>query len=291
MKKMILFSSKHEVAFLAAFLSLISVQIGAAIAKTIFPILGPESVALMRLGLSAVLLWIMFKPWKGLNRNVYWKDLVCYGVILSLMNLLIYKAFSYLPVGIAISIEVLGPLAVAIFMSRHKLDLIWGGLALIGLVLFPSDNIANNLSYIGMFYALGAAVCWGLYIIYGANVAKGGGNSVAIGMAIAALCASPFGIWNISGIFESSWILLLCFLVSLLSSTIPFLLDIFAMKTLSPKFFGILLSTSPIVSALAGWIILGEKLINHQLIGITIIMVSCMGCFFCSYKKSTTHLT
>lgn len=283
---MILSSPKHEVAFIAAFLSLISVQIGAAIAKTIFPILGSESVALMRLGLSAILLWIMFQPWKELNRNVHWKDLVCYGVILCLMNLLIYKAFSYLPVGLAISIEVLGPLAIAIFTSRHKLDLMWGGLALIGLVLFPSGKMANNFSYIGMLYALGAAACWGLYIIYGAKVAKGGGNSVAIGMAIAALCASPFGIWNISGIFESSWVFLLCFLVSLLSSTIPFLLDIFAMKTLSPKIFGILLSTSPIVSALAGWIILGEKLINHQLIGITIIMVSCMGCFFCSYKKS-----
>jgi inner membrane transporter RhtA len=289
MKKMILVSSKHEVAFLAAFLSLISVQIGAAIAKTIFPILGAESVALMRLGLSAILLWIMFQPWKGLNQNVYWKDLICYGIILSLMNLLIYKAFSYLSVGIAISIEVLGPLAIAIFVSRHKLDLVWGILALIGLVLFPFGKIANNFSYIGMLYALGAAVCWGLYIIYGAKVAQGGGNSVAIGMAVAALCTSPFGIWNISSIFASSWILLLCFLVSLLSSTIPFLLDIFAMKTLSPKIFGILLSTSPIVSALAGWIILGEKLSNYQLIGITIIMVSCMGCFFCAYKKSKAH--
>lgn len=128
-------------------------------------------------------------------------------------------------------------------------------------------------------------------IVYGAKVSQGGGNSVAIGMAIAALCTTPFGIWNISGIFESSWILLICFLVSLLSSTIPFLLDIFVMKTLSPKIFGILLSTSPIVSALAGWIILGEKLSTNQLIGMTIIMVSCMGCFFCSYKTSKAHLT
>ena len=94
MKKMILVHSKYEVALFAAFLSLISVQIGAAIAKTIFPILGAESVALMRLGLSTILLWIMFRPWKGLNPNVYWKDLICYGIIMSLMNLLIYLAIS-----------------------------------------------------------------------------------------------------------------------------------------------------------------------------------------------------
>lgn len=291
MKKMISSNPKYEIAFIAAFLSLISVQISAAIAKMIFPILGSDSVALMRLSLSAILLWIMFRPWKKSNRNVYWKDLVCYGVILSLMNLLIYKAFSYLSVGIAISIEVLGPLAIAIFMSRQKLDLIWGLIAIIGLVLLPFGNIANNFSYIGMLYALGAAVCWGLYIVYGTKVAKGGGDSVAIGMAIAALCASPFGIWNISGIFESSWIFLLCLLVSLFSSTIPFLLDIFAMKTLPPKFFGILLSTSPVISALSGWIILDEKLSIYQVIGIIIIMISCLGCFIGSYKKSTPHLT
>jgi inner membrane transporter RhtA len=142
-------------------------------------------------------------------------------------------------VGIAISIEVLGPLAVAIFMSRNKSDFVWGGLSLIGLILFPLGKADNNFSYIGMLYALGAAICWGLYIIYGTKVAKGGSNTVAIGMMIATLCIVPFGISNVGQAFSTYGVFGLCIVVSLLSSCIPFLLDIFAMKHLSPKIFGV----------------------------------------------------
>ena len=278
---------KQEIALFAAVLSLISVQVGAAFAKMLFPILGAETVALVRLGLSAVFLWIVFQPWKTFRQNsMEWKDLFCYGVILSLMNLLIYKAFSYMSVGIAISIEVLGPLTVAIFMSRNKSDFVWGGLSLIGLILFPLGKVDNNFSYIGMLYALGAAICWGLYIISGTKVAKGGSNTVAIGMMIATLCIVPFGISNVGQAFSTYEVFGLCIVVSLLSSCIPFLLDIFAMKRLSPKIFGVLLSASPIISALAGWFILGENLNLYQMIGVSIIMVSCAGFFYCSYQNT-----
>lgn len=128
-------NSKQGMAFAAAFLSLVSVQIGAAIAKVLFPILTAEGVTLARLALSACFLWIVFKPWRQWNKQTNWKNLIIYGSILTLMNTLVYKAFSYMSVGIAISIEVLGPLTVAILMSKNKLDYFWGGLSIIGLLL------------------------------------------------------------------------------------------------------------------------------------------------------------
>ncbi|GMA12969.1 threonine transporter RhtB [Acinetobacter gyllenbergii] len=278
--------NKQELALAAACLSLASVQIGAAIAKTLFPIFGAEGVALIRLSFSALLLWMIFKPWRTFPHQMEWKNLIIYGLILSLMNLLIYKAFSHLSIGIAISIEVLGPLTVAIVMSKQKQDLLWGILSFIGLMLLPLGSGNQHFSYIGMFYALAAALCWGLYIIFGTKVAKGGSNTVAIGMLVATLFALPFGISDLNRLFHSYWILLLCVLVSLLSSTIPFLLDIFAMKKLEPKVFGILLSASPAVSALAGWLILKEHLNLYQITGIAIIMLSCAGCSYFSYKSN-----
>ncbi|MGQ0706564.1 EamA family transporter [Acinetobacter baumannii] len=279
-------NSKQGIAFAAAFLSLVSVQIGAAIAKVLFPILTAEGVTLTRLALSACFLWVVFKPWRQWNKQTNWKNLIIYGSILTLMNTLVYKAFSYMSVGIAISIEVLGPLTVAILMSKNKLDYSWGGLSIIGLLLLPMGNANNNFSFIGMTYALLAAVGWGLYVIYGSKVAQGGGSSVATGMFIAALFATPLGASHIIHIFDSYKILFTCLLMAMLASAIPFILDMIAMKKLHPRVFGILLSASPAVSALAGWLILDERLNSFQVLGITIIMASCAGCSYFSYKRN-----
>lgn len=278
-------NSKQGMAFAAAFLSLVSVQIGASIGKALFPILSAEGVTLTRLALAACFLWIVYKPWRDWNRQTNWKNLIIYGLILTLMNTLIYKAFSYMSVGIAISIEVLGPLTVAILMSKNKLDYFWGGLSIIGLLFLPMGNSNHNFSFIGMTYALVAAVGWGLYIIYGSKVAQGGGSSVATGMFLAALFATPLGATHFIHIFDSYKILLTCLLMSMLASAIPFILDMVAMKKLHPRVFGILVSASPAVSALAGWLILDERLNHFQIIGITIIMASCAGCSYFSYKR------
>lgn len=280
-------NSRQGIAFAAAFLSLVSVQIGASIGKVLFPILGAEGVTLTRLALAACFLWIVYKPWRDWNKQTNWKNLIIYGAILTLMNTLIYKAFSYMSVGIAISIEVLGPLTVAILMSKNKLDYFWGGLSIIGLLFLPMGNSNHNFSFIGMMYALVAAVGWGLYIIYGSKVAQGGGSSVATGMFLAALFATPLGATHFIHIFDSYKILLTCLLMSMLASAIPFILDMVAMKKLHPRVFGILVSASPAVSALAGWLILDERLNHFQIIGITIIMASCAGCSYFSYKRKS----
>jgi Predicted permease, DMT superfamily len=280
-------NSRQGIAFAAAFLSLVSVQIGASIGKVLFPILSAEGVTLTRLALAACFLWIVYKPWRDWNKQTNWKNLIIYGAILTLMNTLIYKAFSYMSVGIAISIEVLGPLTVAILMSKNKLDYFWGGLSIIGLLFLPMGNSNHNFSFIGMTYALVAAVGWGLYIIYGSKVAQGGGSSVATGMFLAALFATPLGATHFIHIFDSYKILLTGLLMSMLASAIPFILDMVAMKKLHPRVFGILVSASPAVSALAGWLILDERLNHFQIIGITIIMASCAGCSYFSYKRKS----
>lgn len=277
--------SKQNIAFLAAFISLVSVQVGAVVAKTLFPILGPETVALVRLGLSAILLIIIFKPWQLFYIQTNWSNLIIYGMLVSGMNLLIYKAFSYMSVGIAISIEVLGPLAVAMLMSKRKHDLIWGGFALIGIVILPFGGVNQNFSYIGMCFALGAAVCWGLYIIYGRRVASSGGSSVAVGMLVATLFAFPVGAQHLDLVVSSYKVFFTCIFVSLFSSMIPFLLDIIAMRRLAAHIFGILLSASPAISALAGWYVLGEVLNVYQTLAIIMIMMACIGCSYSSYKE------
>lgn len=277
--------SRQSIAFLAATLSLVSVQIGASVAKTLFPVLGPETVALVRLGISAILLCVIFRPWQLFYQQTNWRNLVIYGMFISGMNVLVYKAFAYMSVGLAISIEVLGPLTVAMLMSKRKQDLLWAGCALIGIVILPLGGVNQNFSYQGMGLALAAAICWGLYIIYGRRVASAGGSSVAVGMLVAALCALPVGFQHLDLVVSSYKVFFTCVFVSLFSSMIPFLLDIVAMKRLAAHVFGMLLSASPAISAMAAWCILGEALNLYQILAIIMIMVACIGCSYASYRE------
>ncbi|EXB49508.1 EamA family transporter [Acinetobacter sp. 1000160] len=277
--------SRQSIAFLAATLSLVSVQIGASVAKTLFPVLGPETVALVRLGIAAILLCVIFRPWQLFYQQTNWRNLVIYGMFISGMNVLVYKAFAYMSVGLAISIEVLGPLTVAMLMSKRKQDLLWAGCALIGIVILPLGGVNQNFSYQGMGLALAAAICWGLYIIYGRRVASAGGSSVAVGMLVAALCALPVGFQHLDLVVSSYKVFFTCVFVSLFSSMIPFLLDIVAMKRLAAHVFGMLLSASPAISAVAAWCILGEALNLYQILAIIMIMVACIGCSYASYRE------
>lgn len=277
--------SRQSIAFLAATLSLVSVQIGASVAKTLFPVLGPETVALVRLGIAAILLCVIFRPWQLFYQQTNWRNLVIYGMFISGMNVLVYKAFAYMSVGLAISIEVLGPLTVAMLMSKRKQDLLWAGCALIGIVILPLGGVNQNFSYQGMGLALAAAICWGLYIIYGRRVASAGGSSVAVGMLVAALCALPVGFQHLDLVVSSYKVFFTCVFVSLFSSMIPFLLDIVAMKRLAAHVFGMLLSASPAISAMAAWCILGEALNLYQILAIIMIMVACIGCSYASYRE------
>jgi inner membrane transporter RhtA len=146
--------------FAAAFFAMVSVQSGAAIAKTLFPQVGSEGVAALRLGISALVLFILYRPWKLWRSAISWPAMILYGLILALMNLLIYRAFAYIPVSIAISIEVMGPLAAALLTSRQRSDLIWVGLSVLGMVLLAGGDIHGQIDLRGVGFSLAAAFFW-----------------------------------------------------------------------------------------------------------------------------------
>lgn len=264
--------------FLAAFAGMVSVQTGAAFAKTLFPVVGSEGVAALRLGISSLVLLAVFRPWTLRKSEVSWGAMALYGIVLALMNLLIYRAFAYIPVSIAISIEVMGPLAAALLTSRQKTDLLWILLSASGLFLLAAGDINKLIDARGVAYSLTAAFFWGVYVIVGRRVSGGGGRSVAAGMTIAALIAVPLGTAQAGSALLLPGVLITGLCVAILSSMLPFLLDMYAMRWLPSRVFGVLLSGSPAVSALAGWIILNEKLSLLQCGGILSVMAACAGC-------------
>lgn len=261
----------------ATLISLVSVQVGAAFAKTLFPQVGPEGVAALRLGIAAVVLVIWLRPWTLRLTRANRLALLGYGTVMAMMNLLIYRAFDYIPVGIAISIEVLGPLGVALITSRRRLDLVWVCFALAGVALLPFGSLGASLDLRGVGYAVLAGLFWGLYVIVGKKTAPLGGRGVALGMSMAALMVVPLGAAHAGMQLLRPEALLLGGLVALLSSAMPFLLDMFALKHLPRHVFGVLMSASPAVSAMAGWMILGEHLNGLQWLGIAGISIACLG--------------
>jgi inner membrane transporter RhtA len=270
---------------LAAFAGLVSVQIGAAFAKTIFPLIGSDGGAALRVGIAAVLLAAAFRPWTLRVNKAGWVRLLGYGGILGLMNVLIYRAFAYIPVGVAISIEVAGPLGVALFASRQKLDLLWVALAVGGLALLPFGALTAPLDPRGIAFALAAALCWALYVIVGRTVAGLDARGVAAGMAVASLVVVPLGIAEAGRALLWPQVLAPAFAIAMLSSIVPYLLDIYALKHLPRRVFGVLMSASPAVSAVAGLLILGEALSPGQWAGIVAITIACAGSALLSARR------
>lgn len=270
-------SPKNHLPFAASCLGMISVQTGAAFAKSLFSDIGSDGVAALRIGISALILCVIMPPWRLWRSNPDWKSLISYGVILAMMNLLIYRAFEYIPVSIAISLEVLGPLGAAVATSRQKSDLLWVGIALTGIILLPAGDATGGLNYLGVLYSLAAAFFWGLYVILGQRVSSGGGMSVATGMIVASAITLPLGISEAGLALIDPAVLRTGVIIALLSSMLPFMLDIYAMKRLPPRIFGVLLSGSPAVSAIAGWFVLKESLGVIQVAGIISIMIACSG--------------
>lgn len=273
-------------ALLAVCAGVISVHLGAAVAKGLFPLVGAEGVVALRVGLSAVLLGLAFRVWRIRPNRTEAIALIAYGLILGVMNLMIYQAFARIPIGVAVSIEVIGPLAVATLASRRPMDFAWIGLAALGLALLPLNGEPQGLSVAGVLFALAAAACWALYILFGSRVAGlGAGRSVAAGMVVAALIAVPTGVFHAGAALLEPRVLAVGAAVALLSSMVPYVLDMFAMGRLPRRVFGVLLSASPAVAALAGLIILDETLTPAQWTGVAAVVLACAGAAWSSRRR------
>jgi inner membrane transporter RhtA len=259
--------------------ALVSQNAGAAFAKHLFPLVGSEGVTALRVGLAACLLMALWRPWRTPLTRQDAFNLAVYGLMLGCMNLLIYRAFDLIPIGVAIAIEVTGPLAVVLLSSRRPRDFAWVACAAAGLaLLLPLRQGAVALDPAGVAYALGAAFCWALYIVFGKRAATlQGGQAVAWGMAAAALFAVPVGVAYAGPALLAPHILLGGLAVALLSSALPYSLEMMALARLPRRVFGILVSSAPAIGALAGFLVLGEQLAWTQWAAIGLIMAASAG--------------
>ena len=261
--------------------SLLSLCIGSTYAKTLFPVLGAEGVSALRIGLAMLMLMAVFRPWRRRWTRADVLPLGLYGLTLGTMNLLFYQAIGRIPVGLAIALEFTGPLAVALWSSRHKQDLLWVALAGAGLLLIlPTRGLdaPGALDPAGIAYALAAAMCWALYIVFGQRVARRyGRDATPMGMLVAALLVVPIGVADAGALLlEPQW-WLPGLAVALLSSALPYALEIYALKQLPQRVFSILLSLEPVVGALTGWLMISERLTPQQWLAMGLIVLASMG--------------
>lgn len=265
--------------------SLVTLCAGTSLAKGLFPFVGAEGTTTYRLVFSTLLLMAFWRPWR---RAWIWADvpiLVLFGATLGLMNLLFYNAIKTVPFGLAIAVEFTGPLAVALWSSKKPLDFVWIVLAVAGMgLILPLGNAsgagmqAAAIDPVGIAYALGAGACWAVYIVVGQRVAdRIGAFATPMGMLVAALLVTPVGI-SVAGssLLNPEW-MLAGLGIALLSSAIPYSLEMYSLKHLPKQTFSILLSLEPAVGALAGWLVLSEQLSTQQLGAIGLIMAASMG--------------
>jgi inner membrane transporter RhtA len=269
----------------ALMVSLITLCAGTSLAKGLFPFVGAEGTTTYRLVFSTLLLMAFWRPWR---RAWTWADapiLVLFGATLGLMNLLFYNAIKTVPFGLAIAVEFTGPLAVALWSSKKPLDFVWIVLAVTGMgLILPLGNAsgadmqAAAIDPVGIAFALGAGACWAVYIVVGQRVAdRIGAFATPMGMLVAALLVTPVGI-SVAGssLLNPEW-MLAGLGIALLSSAIPYSLEMYSLKHLPKQTFSILLSLEPAVGALAGWLVLSEQLSTQQLGAIGLIMTASMG--------------
>lgn len=281
-------------AVLCMIVAMVSIAGGASLAKSIFPVVGPEMATTLRLGIAALILCAVFRPWRQWPQRHQIKHLLFYGAALGLMNLFFYLSITRIPLGIAVALEFTGPLAVALYTTRHWRDVIWVAFAVVGIAaLLPVTQLSAPLDITGVILALCAGVFWALYIVAGKRAAERmheptnhSGIIVAWGMVVAAIVAAPMGLIasDGSGLMEGSvWFIALG--VALLSSAIPYSLEMTALKKLPTQTFGILTSMEPAISAVSGYLFLAEHLSLVQMLAIGAIIAASIGCMLSTNRR------
>lgn len=253
-------------------------QVGAALAKGLFPVVGSSGAVALRLGIAALVLSAVWRPWR---MRLGWRDartIALYGISMGCMNFFFYWSLRYIPLGIAVALEFTGPLGLAMLASRRPLDFLWILLAVLGLLALLPAAGAAPLSPMGVSCALLAGVCWALYIVFGRSAgAAHGGQTTALGTVIGAILIVPIGLsQNGMALFAPALLPLACG-VALLSSAIPYSLEMFAMPRIPTKTFGVLMSLDPALAALSGLLFLHESLTLIQWAAVFCIMTASGG--------------
>ena len=260
-------------------IAMFSIQLGASLAKSLFPAVGAMGATSLRLGFGTLLLWLVLRPWRMPWRTLPGKMLLGYGISLGVMNSLFYLSLQTVPLGVAIALEFTGPLGLALLASRRLRDVGWVVLAVAGLLLLvPWSSQAAALDPVGVAYALGAGVCWALYIVFGQKAgADHGAQAVALGAAIAAVVAVPWGVIESGMALLAPALLPVGLAVAVLSMALPYSLEMFALTRLPVRSFGMLMSLEPAIGALCGFVFLHEQLGVLQWLAIAAVVVASAG--------------
>jgi inner membrane transporter RhtA len=259
--------------------AMVCFQLGAALAKQLFPAVGASGTVALRLGIAGVMMTLVWRPWRLRPSAREARIIVGYGLAMGLMNLFFYSSLERIPLGIAVALEFTGPLALAMLASRRPADFVWTALAALGLVaLLPLAGDARPLDPLGIVFALGAAFFWALYIVFGQKTGKvHGGGTAALGTVIGALVMVPVGIAHAGAALVAPALLPVACGVALLSSALPYTLEMYAMNRVPTRTFGVLMSLDPALAALSGLAFLGERLSMIQWCAIASIMGASAG--------------
>ena len=255
-----------------------SIQFGAALAATLFDDLGAAGVSLLRLGFAAIILVALFRPRVRGRAAVDLRLVALFGLTLGAMNLFFYEALDRVPLGVAVTIEFAGPLGVAVATSRRRLDLVWAGIAALGIVLL-SNPFGAGIDTVGLILVLAAAACWAAYILIAQRATQvyDGSEGLALAMVVGALVPLVPGVVEAGTDLLAPELIALGVVVALASSVIPYSLETEALRRMPANVFGVLMSLEPAVAALAGFLILSQSLGARDLVAIGLVVAASVG--------------
>lgn len=255
-----------------------SVQTGAAIAKGLFDDAGPAGTVLLRVGFAALVLWLVWRPRPLAHSRRDLALAAAFGVALAGMNLAFYEALDRIPLGVAVTLEFAGPLGVAVASTRRVVDALWVALAAAGILLL-ADLGGGSVDAAGIALALLAGAFWAAYIVLNERVGRAfpGGGGLALAMALAALLLLPGGVADAGDALLDPRVLAIGAAVAMLSSAIPYSLELEALRRIPAGVFGVLMSLEPAVAALAGLVILGEVLAAREWAGVALVVCASVG--------------
>ncbi|MGE5085666.1 MAG: EamA family transporter [Bacillota bacterium] len=260
--------------------AIFSVQGGAALAKQLFPVLGADGATFFRVWFSALVLFAIWRPWRHRLSLKTFRYVAVYGLSLGLMNWMFYQALARIPLGIAVAVEFTGPLGIAILSSRKGLDYLWALLAGVGIaMILPRSDFSGNIDAVGVLFALAAGVCWAIYIIVAKKLGSyiAGGRATAWGMMAAAISITPMTLHAVPWATLNVKTVLIAIAVAILSSSLPYSLEMKALRHVPSKTFGILMSLEPAAAALFGLAFLSEQLTLIQWMAVACVMVASLG--------------
>jgi inner membrane transporter RhtA len=258
--------------------SIVSVQCGAALATTLFDEVGPAGSVLLRSVFGACALALFARSGLRRLRRELRRDVAVFAISLAAMNLCFYESLDRLPLGVAVTLEFTGPLGVAVFGTRRRLDAVWGLLAALGVILLSEGSGAGSLDALGVVLALTAGGFWALYILQAARVGREPGLAgLAAAVGVSSLMVAPFGLAAGGGDLLDPAVLAIGAGAGLLSSAIPYALELEALRKLPNAVFGVLMALEPAVAALVGFLALSQDLAAVQLLAIALVVIAGAG--------------